>query len=104
MFSVYSMVDMDMFNEFGGVGNWLQGNLPILDAFGNAYGKIEVDNVIMDVHFDERSPFYNGRDYAIGRSECTTTVGKKIFKEEWVMSNRGFWVNRNITPKEINSE
>lgn len=104
MFSIYSIVDMELFREFGGVCKWLEGNSPILNSFSNAYGQIEVVNVVMDVHFDEHSIKYGRRDYAIGKSECNTTVGKRTFKEEWVLSNRGLWVNCNIVPKELNSE
>jgi hypothetical protein len=104
MFSIYSIVDMELFSEFGGVGAWLQGNLPILDSFANVYGKIEVVNVAMDVHFDERSIKYNRRDYAIGKSDCNTAIGKTFFEEEWVLSNRGLWVNCNIVPKEFDKK
>lgn len=98
------MVDLESVNEFGGVGAWLQTYNHILSSFGHAIGKIEVVSVVMDVHLEEKKSLYNGRDYAVGKTECNTAQGKKIFNEEWVLNRKGIWVNCNIVPKEIGSE
>lgn len=62
------------------------------------YSLITIDEVIMQVHLNERNKEYEGKDYAIGTVIWTDGEAKaKTFSERWI--KRDVWKNLNMGPE-----
>lgn len=88
-----AFIDLDLLDGFK--DNALLEQL--FATFKNVVGRIEVIDVVMDVHLGEGR---KGENYAKGRTRWKDEKGKiHFFSEYWVQGERGDWYTRNLTPK-----
>lgn len=89
--NLQAFIDVDLLESFKDTALLVQ----MLDALRKLHGRINVQEVAMDVHLGEKS-----RDYAIGKTRWKDSEGRlHYFNEHWVRSDRGMWFTRNLTPK-----
>lgn len=69
----------------------------VMRTFQVAWGKVNIKDIIMEVHIGENNRLYNGRDYAVGLTYWYDTQGKsRRFVEKWVHNRT--WDNLSIHP------
>jgi hypothetical protein len=66
-----------------------------LRQFLTRFGPVRILEIHLDLHLDEPSKLYEGRDFAIGRTAWENSVGgQHIFSERWVREGRS-WFTRS---------
>jgi hypothetical protein len=73
-----------------------------LAQFLDEHGLVDVREITIDLHLDEPSPLYEGRDFAVGRTTWVDEQGnEQTFSERWVRDGRA-WFTRStgfvVTP------
>jgi hypothetical protein len=97
--AAHAMIDLDLYDSFGDTGEHLLMHKQMLETWQHLVGKVEVLDIVMNVHMGEKLPTYRGRDYAIGRTTWKDDKGFiHFFSEHWVKGERS-WFTQNITPK-----
>lgn len=92
--TLQAFIDLELFEGFRDTALLEQA----FATLRNIFGRIEVTEVAMDVHLDEKLPRYGGRDYATGVTRWKNAQGGiRFFKEHWVRGER-CWYTRNMTP------
>lgn len=66
-----------------------------LREFLNVIGLVLIDNTSIEIHTDEPSEIYAGRDFALGKTTWDDERGQKhVFSERWVLEG-GAWYTRS---------
>jgi hypothetical protein len=66
-----------------------------LQEFLEEFGTVEVQEIRLDVHLNEPSRLYEGRDFAVGQTIWTDQAGEQhSFSERWVKEGRS-WYTRS---------
>jgi hypothetical protein len=72
-----------------------------LHQFLDRFGSIKVLEISIDLHLNEPSQLYEGRDFAVGKTTWADEAGEgHIFSERWVRDGRA-WYTRStgfVTP------
>jgi hypothetical protein len=72
-----------------------------LGQFLDHSGPVHVVEIAVDLHLNEPSHLYEGRDFAVGKTTWTDAAGERhVFSERWVRDGRA-WYTRStgfVTP------
>lgn len=66
-----------------------------LTKFLDVAGVVEIDDIRLNLHLDEASTLYEGRDFALGKTSWRDSTGaNREFAERWVYED-GKWYTRS---------
>ena len=72
-----------------------------LRQFLDNFGSVNIDQISIKLHLNERSELYQGRDFAVGKTIWQDLNGQpNVFSERWVWHHRA-WYTRStgfVTP------
>lgn len=77
-----------------------------LRQFLDQFGAVHVLGISLDLHINEPSALYEGRDFALGKTTWADEAGERhVFAERWVREERA-WYTRStgfVTPTPANT-
>lgn len=86
----YGMLDPSIRHDSNGVT--LHQYTTSVRRFREHLGKVTVLSVSIELHEDEPTELFKGRDFAIGTSNCREASGaERTFQERWVRDGRSWF-------------